>query len=172
MPSFQPYGMNEYWVYDYSHVGEPPFRHRKRLRLEWELPGDRITDDCLPHERDAVALYAQWLADVESGAVSGMGARGGWLPIRWRISSPDGNVAESAPFQPVDPPPRDFLSHFTWPRHHDTDEPLNWLRVPVADKRWVINEHHNGGFVQEVTGWKPSPLQPLVHIMHFTKAVP
>ncbi|WP_328835303.1 hypothetical protein [Streptomyces europaeiscabiei] len=41
----------------------------------------------------------------------------------------------------------------------DSGEVVNWLRLPVLDRGWNDTAAHKGGFIQEATGWKPSPLQ-------------
>lgn len=35
-----------------------------------------------------------------------------------------------------------------------TDNPLNWLGLPVVDKLWRSRRANEGGFIQEATGWK------------------
>lgn len=56
----------------------------------------------------------------------------------------------------------DFLTHFTTPVHAETGEPINWARLPVVDRGWNPSRGDKAGFVQEATGWKPSPLQPVM----------
>jgi hypothetical protein len=38
-------------------------------------------------------------------------------------------------------------------------EEINWLRLPVVDKLWRADRGDPGGFIQEETGFKPSPFQ-------------
>lgn len=64
----------------------------------------------------------------------------------------------------------DFLTYYTWPTCAKTGERINWLRLPVCDQHWRPGYASKGGFIQEVTGWKPSILQPTVHLELFTKA--
>ena len=49
--------------------------------------------------------------------------------------------------------------------------PVSWTELHVADKAWrpgplPIGVASKGGFVQEVTGWKPAPFQPYVDGAH------
>jgi hypothetical protein len=172
-PPTGPYPPDTYWTFHARETrGREPIEQRKRLFLEYEMPYSRITDNFGPDQRDADELLNEWLStiDIANGHeedMSRLGLGPGWLYIRWGVHSPDGNVAEHAPFQIVEPSPRDFLTYFTWPRHAETGEPINWLRVPVEDFRWDLEQADNGGFLQAATGWKPSPLQPAVHVSQF-----
>ncbi|OIP26010.1 MAG: hypothetical protein AUK00_05490 [Dehalococcoidia bacterium CG2_30_46_9] len=65
----------------------------------------------------------------------------------------------------------DFLTHFTWPIHSVTGERLNWLTLPVVDKLWNPKRANKGGFIQEVTGWKPAILQPYVYLPALSSAL-
>ncbi|PGH48164.1 hypothetical protein [Streptomyces sp. Ru87] len=51
-----------------------------------------------------------------------------------------------------------------------TGEPLNWLRLPVLDRGWNDTVSSKGGFIQEVTGWKPAPLQTTVDVRQLAAA--
>ena len=44
---------------------------------------------------------------------------------------------------------------------------LNWLTLPVADKLWRPGRPDKGGFIHEMTGRKPAPLQPYLHVSMF-----
>ncbi|AGJ59507.1 MULTISPECIES: hypothetical protein [Streptomyces] len=46
----------------------------------------------------------------------------------------------------------------------ETGEQLNWLRLPVVDQGWHATADDRGGFIQQATGWKPSPLQPTMDV--------
>lgn len=118
------------------------------LELEWWLNWDSITDDYYQSEITAGELMRMWLRKVGETEE---------LKISWMVSS----VSESAPFTGED---RDFLSYYQWPTHAETGEQLNWLTLPVQDKAWNENRADKGGFIQEVLGWKPSPLQRTLHL--------
>ncbi len=45
-----------------------------------------------------------------------------------------------------------------------TGERVNWNSLPIPDAHWTPDQADRGGFVQEVTGWKPSSLQPFVNV--------
>jgi len=132
------------------------------LRLYWEVEGDPITDGFLPEEVSALDLWERWvrnLADPER------------VRIYWSVICPEAGVYEVAPFSIRMPPVReDFLTFFTWPRREDTGELLKWTELPVVDKRWVLGNGDKGGFIQEVTGWKPAPFQETVNILSLAEA--
>ena len=91
-----------------------------------------------------------------------------WLVLTAEFGT---ELIEFAPFDPLRPDRKDFLTYFTSPVSATSGEPLNWLRLPVVDKLWRPGRGDKGGFIQEATGWKPSPLQPLIHIDQL-RAVP
>ncbi|MYT39010.1 hypothetical protein GTY66_23655 [Streptomyces sp. SID8356] len=62
------------------------------------------------------------------------------------------------------------MYHFTHPAHAETGELVNWLRLPVLDLGWGTERADKGGFIQEVTGWKPSPLQPFMDVQQAARA--
>jgi hypothetical protein len=129
------------------------FERTVELVLAWEVSGDPITDDYLPEEIDAPELWRMWRQQNP----------GSHAEISWYITSlGDNKVFEGAPFQddisyrkPGDP---DFLTYFTMPIDED-GEPVTWTRLPVLDKLWRPGQPDKGGFIQEASGWKPSPLQ-------------
>lgn len=118
---------------------------RQSLDLGWFLNWDSISDDYVPADISAPDLFSIWLKKVAKD--------GDDLPISWWIP----RYGESAPFTGED---EDFLTFYTWPTHAITGERLNWLTLPILDKGWNEGRNDKGGFIQQVTGWKPSPLQP------------
>jgi hypothetical protein len=78
-------------------------------------------------------------------------------------------VFEAAPFAP-NVLSEDFLTHYTLPAHAKTGERLNWARLPVLDRGWNETTADKGGFIQEATGWKPSPLQPTMDYLAIGRA--
>jgi hypothetical protein len=68
-------------------------------------------------------------------------------------------------------PEEDFLTFYSWPEDTKTRALLNWLTLPVVDKRWNNQRGDKGGFIQEATGWKPSILQPFVYLPTLLEAV-
>jgi hypothetical protein len=124
------------------------------LELEWYLNWESITDDYRQSEITAQELMNMWLkkmGDEED------------VKISWMVSV----VSESAPFTDED---EDFLTHYRWPMHAETGERLNWLTLPVQDKAWNETQADKGGFIQEVLGWKPSPLQRTLHLPTLLRA--
>jgi hypothetical protein len=119
-----------------------------RLELEWDLNWDSITDDYTRSEISAQELMQLWLEKMGNEEN---------VKINWMVAS----VSEAAPFTGEE---ENFLSFYKWPTHAETGERLNWLTLPVLDKGWNENQADKGGFIQEVLGWKPSPLQRTLHL--------
>jgi hypothetical protein len=99
------------------------------------------------------------------------------VPIYWAVTTPQvRGVFESAPHQSgviwhgLDFKPEDFLTHYTDPLHAKTGESINWLRVPVLDRGWNERRADKSGFIQEATGWKPSPLQTAMDVRQIARA--
>lgn len=143
------------------------------LWLYWELDGDSISDDYDPRTMPAAILWDMWRMgahDPRAEDAFGPGA----LAIHWFVEG-DG-VIEAAPYQePENAPEFDFLSDFTAPVNASTGERMRWERMTVVDKVWrrgplPQGTHLKGGFIQEVTGWKPYPLQPYVTIATLEQA--
>jgi hypothetical protein len=138
------------------------YERTARLQAYWEVELDPMSDDDTPDEIGAIDLFRKWAARIQEGRTDPL------IPIYWYVEAPDRAVLEGMPFQ--DPrnwgsatPPEDFLTHFTWPVD-SSGTPLNWLTLPVVDKRWNRTQADKGGFIQEATGWKPSILQPVIYL--------
>lgn len=133
------YPLDAQWTYT-DH--DANFPRTTSLSLSWRLNGD--------HEQ------------ATSPFVSAPEALDDWLrryghdlmPIHWTIAE----TTDAAPFQGL---AKDFLSAFSWPTHHETQEPVNFNRLRVLDRHWTPEKFSVGGFIQEATGWKPAPLQPV-----------
>ncbi len=129
------------------------------LVAHWEVSHDPISDGYTPQEADAKALFNKWVTIVSEKYPDGL------VPIHWSVCSEEPGTFEFMPFQfnhiKYD---EDFLTHFTWPVHAVSGEPLNLLALPVIDKLWNTSRADKGGFIQEATGWKPSILQPYVYL--------
>ncbi|MFG3702407.1 hypothetical protein ACGF5C_31670 [Micromonospora sp. NPDC047620] len=147
------------------------YRKEEPLRLYWELHCDPISDDWLPDEISAEELWRLWITryprDEQAEAQFGTGA----MRIWWFV---DGHsVFEGAPFQHPGASRQgadDFLAHYTVPINVNTGEHIQWTRLPVVDKLWQPGRADKGGFIQEATGWKPSPLQPYVDVRQLARA--
>ncbi|WP_326943204.1 hypothetical protein OG439_24450 [Amycolatopsis sp. NBC_01307] len=71
--------------------------------------------------------------------------------ISWFVDGAESSTFEGAPFTAHVfnlTTHEDFLSAYTWPRHADDNTPLNWLKLPVADKLWRHERGDRGGFLQ------------------------
>lgn len=141
------------------------------LWLYWELDGDPMSDDYTTDEVDAIELWNMWRRNYPKFA-STDGPK--IAKIWWFVMGP--GVVEIAPLaDPYGEDPwlhrKNFLTGYTWPYNPTTERPLRWTELHIADKVWrtgtlppgVVTK---GGFIQEVTGWKPSPYQPFVDIAH------
>jgi len=157
----------------------------KELVLHWEIDGDPITDEHPAEDISASDLWDTWL-DEYASSPHPFGP--GWFDIHWHL------YLEAAPFAPapetadyfaimaeedgsapalfLDCPESErlglfksnFLTHYSWPTNAETGEALRFTELPVVDKLWRPGRSDKGGFIQEVTGWKPSALQPVVHM--------
>lgn len=140
-------------------------RRLEPLELYWELNWDSITDDFFVDEISPEELWAVWRQksqpDANAEHLFGPGAR----RIRWYVGG--GTCFEGAPFQEERNDPcagSTFLDHYTWPVDPDTGSRLIWSKLAVIDRLWRPGRGDKGGFIQELTGWKPSPFQPFVNI--------
>ncbi|WP_392838726.1 hypothetical protein [Streptomyces sp. LN500] len=184
-----PYGPGTRWTFAYKETG---FTQTQELALVYDVSGSSVTDECDPAETSAQELWAAWVAaQVDTLHKEWPDLyRPGEVHISWGVTCPDENtISEHAPHAKPHPGPNpknmsssereahrfiygdgedgyyeDFLTHFTHPVHVVTGERLNWLRLPVLDRGWNAAVANRGGFIQEATGWKPSPLQPTVDV--------
>lgn len=142
------------------------------LALSWEVNGDPISDDYTSSDADAYELWRTWVRWLTAGAGHFDQTLGSpHVAIHWTVfSDPEPGHFESAPHQHDGLNPDDFLSFYAPPVDVETGEPINWLRLPVRDKLWNADEGDKGGFIQEASGWKPSPLQPTVDLRVFEAA--
>lgn len=130
------------------------------LTLYWEAWCDPVSDDYDSDEATARELWRIWREryPVDESAEERWGK--GAVRISWYIN---GEVFEGAPhaISVGGYAPETFLDHFTVPVDDETGERIEWTRLPVDDKLWREGRNDKGGFIQEATGWKPSPLQPV-----------
>jgi len=134
------------------------------LKLYWEVEGDPISDDSLPGEESARELLERWLTWVWDRKAFHHDLGVPHVPIHWYVMGDDSGTFEAAP--PIIPLDRhdNFTPFYSHPAEVDTDEPVNWLRLPVVDKRWRDGAADKGGFIQEATGFKPSSFQPALDL--------
>lgn len=148
------------YEYVYKRHGNP--LTAKTLSLYWEVNGDPITDDYTPDEISAHELLDLWVKRLD--ALTSPDVYGpGMVHISWFVAARQDAKFEFAPFQ-LEKFGDDWLDVYTWPVDTTTRERVNFLALPVEDKLWDDSHNDKGGFIQSATGWKPSPLQPSVHV--------
>lgn len=147
--------MDNVWDFN-SKYGPAASRTRQPLTLGWFLDRDSLSDDYTLNDKEAEELFDMWLAKVDTT---------GDLTINWWLPE----LGELAPFQDAEGHDS-FFDFYDWPVHSDEGVRLNWLALPVQDKRWNLHGADKGGFIQEVTGWKPSAYQRTVHMPTLLKA--
>lgn len=135
------------------------------LELSWEVHGDPISDDYAgTDEISAADLLRKWTERYYPEAIAETLYGPGAVKIHWFVT---GEPFEGGPFSPdvwtLDSE-EDFLTFFTWPVNADTGDRLNFYTLSVRDKVWTEDRWDKGGFIQEATGWKPSPFQPVMHV--------
>jgi hypothetical protein len=187
----QPYPPGTQWTFS---ARRHNFTQTKELVLYPEPNGSAITDDYLAEEISAVALWRMWVDKYANYYHRRWPNqyRPGEVHIYWTVTEPKfTGTFEAAPHTLDTPPDPDmarlfggmvslfgeeaqegenFLTHFTDPVNADTGERLNWLRLPVMDRAWNATASNKGGFIQEATGWKPSPLQPTMDVVRIAAA--
>jgi hypothetical protein len=170
----QPYPPGTRWTFT-AHGTD--YTQTQELVLYAEPHGSTITDDYLPQEISAQELWKLWVdeyADLFHKRWPDL-YRPGEVPISWSVTRPTVmGTFEAAPhitdwrtlpgMADAEAGQEDFLTHYTHPANADTGERLNWLRLRVLDRGWNKTAADKSGFVQEATGWKPSPLQPSVDV--------
>jgi hypothetical protein len=168
------YGPGNRWTFSSKGNG---FEQTEELALYAEPCGASITDDYLPEDITAGELWRMWVTEWADEFHKRWPDlyRPGEVHINWFVTRPsiDG-IFEGAPHVKdwrthpgtvnAGSEQEDFLTHYTHPVHAVTGERLNWLRLPVVDRGWHAKASHKGGFIQQATGWKPSPLQPTMDV--------
>jgi predicted GIY-YIG superfamily endonuclease len=153
------------------------------LWLYWEVDCDPISDDYYIDEIEPEDLWREWVRRYPSNPDALIG---------WYIDGP--GICESAPLQDlrwrsvdqrkhgwttqqiVEDARNTFLKYYTHPYDAETGDPIQWSALPVIDKVWREGNlprgpfTSKGGFIQEATGWKPSPLQPFVNVEQLAHA--
>ena len=133
-------------------------------RWLWEINGDPISDNYTPEELDAIGLLRAWVKRYYPHPAAERLYGPGMVGISWFIEIAGMFESADCTADVYRDDQETFLSHFSHPQHDNSGEPINWNRVPVADKLWDRTHDDKGGFFQTATGWKPSPLQPAVYV--------
>jgi hypothetical protein len=147
--------------------------HRDRLWLYWEPECSAISDDYTPDEANARAMWNIWKGSLARGSGGYANELGpDWVRIWWFV---EGDLKlEAAPHEApyfTHEKSQDFLTFYTWPVDPETKKPLDWLKLPVQRKVWNSRQANKGGFIGEyLNGWRPSPLQPYMHLPSLEKA--
>ena len=129
--------------------GHPRVGH---MCAHYELWYDPITDDYSPKDTSARDLYERWRKHVvNSDRYDDM------IPIYWYVSGP--GLFESHPYLSHSYKLDGYDEHFTDPRRTDGQK-FDWDDLPIIRKRWNTDEKVvKGGFVEELTGWRPQSHQ-------------
>lgn len=135
---------------------------RRGIPLEWywEVHLDWLSDDYAPAEISPYDLFKLWDREIENrNAISN-----GLVKVDWYVAGP--SFLEAAPaFGRYGRESTSRYDVFFHPPVATSDgSSIDWSRLPVVDKLWNEDRCDKGGFLQEVTGWKPSVLQPYVAI--------
>jgi hypothetical protein len=174
----QPYPAGTQWTF---HVlAKPSLIRTEELIYLWEPDASWITDDYLPSEITPRELWDKWCEKAPYWLAADHPHRytPGDINISWYIRDlSNGGTAENSPYRQYEPnaveaerAPETFLTFHSHPVHSVTGEPLNWLRLPVMDKGWSAERDDKGGFIQELLGWKPAPLQPVMNVFQLAQA--
>jgi hypothetical protein len=168
-----PYPPGTQWVFQPRGTS---YTKTVELVLLPEVDGSAISDEYTADEISAHDLWNLWVnryADYQHKN-DPTNYDPGEVRIHWSVATPPGGdgVFELAPHsydtratRTSKYMPRDnFNTIYTLPVHAVTGEPLNWMRLPVVERGWNAARGDKGGFIQEVTGWKPSPLQPTMDV--------
>lgn len=168
----RPYSPGTQWTFQ---ARGTDYVQTQELALLPEPDGSSISDEYLPGEISAQDLWQMWVdkyADAQHERQPGA-YDPGEVRILWTVTTPaGGGVIELSPHSydsratrtGAYEPSENFGTIYTHPVHAVTGEPLNWLRLRVLDRGWNETVSHKGGFIQEATGWKPSPLQPAMDV--------
>jgi hypothetical protein len=133
--------------------GHPRVGH---MCAHYELWYDPITDDYSPQDISARDLYQQWRKHVVNSRY------GDFIPIIWFVSGP--GIFESHPLYEHDYKQDGYDDHFTEPQRTDGQH-FDWDDLPIIRKRWNTNDKVvKGGFVEELTGWRPQSHQMWVSL--------
>lgn len=136
--------------------GMDPIEHD--LVLWWELDHETITDDYTADEIDAFDLFDRWVR-ITRRRVARQGTVD--LPIWWFVVG--SKVCEFA--GPSDDyPDGPHFAKFYYLGDGSGRYQIDIDALPVADKKWTTQQADKGGFIQQVTGWQPNPLQPTVSL--------
>ncbi|MBY5948780.1 hypothetical protein [Photobacterium rosenbergii] len=116
-------------------------------------------------ELDVNELFDWWVEEARQHYPSG------YIDIQWFVSLYDQPFKpEFFPEEDSLPWENDFLDYFSHPVEIETGESVNWASLPVIHPRWDDECKQAGGFIEQVTGWKPTLLQSRVSIDSLVEA--
>jgi hypothetical protein len=142
---------------------------RGRLRLIYEVNGSSISDNWYPHELSAQGVWSQWRKWIDRHNEYQRDPER-VIPISWYVTSPDVAHFEAAPFTTTCDDDCNWLTHYTWPVNEVTLAPVSWTRITIEKCHWSEFGASKGGFIEELTGWRPSALQQSVSVTHLERA--
>lgn len=163
-------------TWTYRNIHDATVVRTGEIALSWEPDACWITDDYRPHEAGPRVLWDLWVPRIADMLHNQDPARylAGDVHINWTVvHATDSGPFEAAPHMLPSAQlwaRENFLTFFTNPVDVKTGEEINWARVPVRDKGWNASEEDKGGFIQELLGWKPSPLQHTMNVHQLAAA--
>lgn len=168
----RPYAPGTQWKFQARGTS---YTQTTELVLLPEANGSSLSDEYLPDETPAQDLWVMWAnkyADYQHEQ-NPADYHPGEVRIYWTVTTPtvqdvfelaphsfDSRATRTGAYEPSE----NFATVYTHPVHAVTGEPLNWMRLRVLDRGWNTSVANKGGFIQEATGWKPSPLQPTMDV--------
>ena len=123
---------------------------------------ESITDDYDLDEISAFDLYKRWRALAEKRNED-------TIEISWTVAGCgtfDPHPLAQHHWTRIEPYNKTWVDIYTDPWRTD-GEPFRWLDLPIVYKRWNAQypqARDKGGFIEELTGWRPAPLQPFLNL--------
>lgn len=144
-------------------TGQP---YNTPIEALWRLDfSEEIARQYPPGQLGIEEMFRLWAQEVADSFFNE------WIQIDWFIRCPEVGILEPAPRQSryqhyLEKPT--FATKFTHPYDNQTNDRLLWADVPVAELLWIPQQWDSSGFIQQVTHWKPSMLQPSVELSWLT----
>jgi hypothetical protein len=150
--------MNKLYSYQHRKLG---YTTISTLTAYWEVEFSAIQNEYPSSKFSAIEIFNFWIEHITKYSDSNL------LLITWQLEN------EDMPYQHCRKETgEDFLTYYTHPIYLKTGKKVNFLDIPVAN--YLSNRHkatYNSEFIQKVTGWKPSILQPYIYLPALLQAL-